>query len=123
MSRAAKTMRVDKPVVEPAWCFHPEIRSLQVMAPIVEGSVECRFARAGPLVRPFDPVGADDRLGGRRLRPPVEMRLQQWPHQLPPLLLQQGFEIAVGRITQSSEATRNTGLTRIWCIMVHSGVK
>jgi hypothetical protein len=53
-------------------------------------------AGAGTLVRPFDPVSADDLRGGRRLRPPVEMRLQQLPHQLPPLLLQQGFEIAVG---------------------------
>ena len=53
-------------------------------------------ARAGPLVRPLDTVGADHGRGGRRLRPRVEMRLQQLPHQLPPLLLQQGFEIAVG---------------------------
>jgi hypothetical protein len=53
-------------------------------------------ARTGPLVGPLHPVGADDWRSGRRLRAPVEMRLQQLPHHLPPLLLQQGFEIAVG---------------------------
>ena len=47
-------------------------------------------------MRALDAVGADHGLRRLGVSPPVEMRLQQLPHQLAPLLLQEAFEVAVG---------------------------
>ncbi|MBI3048134.1 MAG: site-specific integrase [Acidobacteria bacterium] len=50
---------------------------------------------ARPRVRPLDAIGADDRRRRGGLCAQIEVRLQQLPHPLAPLLLEHRFQIAV----------------------------
>lgn len=52
-------------------------------------------ARAVARVRPLDALGPDHRARGRRLRPEIQMRLQELPHQLAAFPFEEAFQIAV----------------------------